>query len=138
MSFTDTQAPPFTRENAADMARRAVISREARREAKRIAAEAAKPRIQDEEARRQRTLTQLDGLDKLIDSALRKHDAELFLKLTAAKGRLWKLVAPTAGVLRPKRAGEASRRPSIAPIAVEIPDQTPQAPAAPAASEPQG
>lgn len=122
MSFTDTQAPPITRENAAEFARRAAISREANRAA-RAAKELA--RNPTEEARRETTLKQIDGLDKLIAQALRKSDANLFLKLSAAKERLWKLVSPTAGVLRPgKRASSASSRPTIEPIS---PNPAPQA-----------
>jgi len=116
--FPRMKAPNFTHENAADMARRATISRLERikrekEEAQRAAREAAP--IADD-ARKNRTLKQLDLLDGLIDDALAAKDADKFLKLSAAKERLWKLVSPTAGVLRPgKRGAGAAVRPSVQP-----------------------
>jgi hypothetical protein len=61
------------------------------------------------------TLRQIDRLDKLIGSALDADDANLFLKLTAAKEKLWKLVQPTAGVSHPGRSKRAE-----APVAMPI------------------
>ncbi len=55
-----------------------------------------------EDARITRTKKQLARLDDLIDKALDNADAELFLRLAAAKDRLWNLVTPKAGVLRPR------------------------------------
>lgn len=104
VAFTDTQAPPITREIAADYARRATISREANRAARKAKELARNP---TDDARRTTTLKQIDSLDKLINQALRDRDANLFLKLSAAKERLWKLVSPTAGVLKPKKHGSS-------------------------------
>jgi len=112
------KAPNFTSANAAEMARRATKSRLARiqrekEEAERAAREAA-PTTDD--ARRERTLKQLDLLDKMIDDSLAAGSAKLFLQLSAAKERLWKLVSPTAGVLKPgKRAAGMTSRPTVQP-----------------------
>jgi uncharacterized protein YpiB (UPF0302 family) len=112
MSNLATKAPNFTRENAREMAlrsaesRRENIKRENEAfEAGKIAALALMPK--GDEARKQTTLTQIDALDKRINEALDDDDEERFLKLTAAKERLWKLVQPTTGVAKPGR----SRRP---------------------------
>ena len=100
-----TKAPNFTRENAGEMARRATRSRLARiareREAAAAAMRAAAPATDD--TRKQATLRQLDKLDVLIDAALDAGKESQFLRLTAAKERLWRLVQPTAGVAKPSR-----------------------------------
>jgi hypothetical protein len=54
----------------------------------------------------------------LIDDALAKRDEERFLKLSSAKERLWKLVQPTAGSLRPGRQQRQQTRPSAEPISI--------------------
>jgi hypothetical protein len=123
-----TKAPNFTRENAGEMARRATRSRLARIERERAEAQAVKDalasRPEPEDARKERTLKQLDKLDVLIDRALNLGQAGQFLKLSSAKQRLWKLVQPTAGVLKPARE-RASRRGGVA---IPLGD-APQAPA---------
>jgi hypothetical protein len=114
----------FTRENAGEMARRANAAIAARKAetARRLAQLDANT---TEDARITRTKKQLARLDDLIDKSLDKADAELFLRLTAAKDRLWNLVSPKAGVLRPRRGD----RPT--PPAVHCsPIPTPQAPPA--------
>jgi hypothetical protein len=65
-----------------------------------------------------RTKCQLAALDALIDDSLAKGDEERFLKLSAAKERLWKLVQPTAGSLRPGRQQRQQTRPSAEPISI--------------------
>lgn len=106
-----TKAPNFTPANAADMARRSAVSRVAR-----IEREKAENRQRDiearalaisretvpdpDEARKNATLKQIDRLDKMIDAALTRADEDTFLKLAGAKEKLWKLVQPTAGVLK--------------------------------------
>jgi uncharacterized protein YpiB (UPF0302 family) len=70
-------------------------------------AEALSLKPDTDEARKKMTLRQIDSLDARINNALDEDDEERFLKLTAAKERLWKLVQPTAGVNKPGR----SRRP---------------------------
>jgi len=107
-----TKAPNFTRENAAEMARRATrsrLERIAREKAEReAAARAAVPVTED--ARKQATLRQLDALDKLIDAALEAGNEARFLRLSVAKSRLWALVQPTAGVLKQGRPKPAPMR----------------------------
>lgn len=110
-----TKAPNFTPELAAKYAPLATIAREKNREIRRLAAEAEKAAVITDDARKDKTLSQINALDKWIDESLAECDEERFLKLTAAKERLWKLVQPTAGVNKPGR----SRRP-------EPPTPTPQ------------
>jgi hypothetical protein len=110
------------------MARRATRSRLARIERERAEAQAVKDalasRPEPEDTRKERTLKQLDKLDVLIDRSLNLGNSTQFLKLSAAKERLWKLVQPTAGVLKPARE-RSSRRGGVAiPLSAE-----PQAPA---------
>lgn len=105
--------PPFTRENAREMALRSWAIRRQRKadaEAVRLARELL-PNAKDDEARRVRTLKQIDLLDDMIDAALAKKDAERFLALAATKDKLWKLVQPTAGTLKPRHAKPTPARP---------------------------
>lgn len=67
-----------------------------------------------DDARRESTLRQLDAVDRLIGAALDDDDAELFLKLTGAKEKLWKLVHPTGGVAK---AAKSRRAAPVLPIA---------------------
>jgi len=120
-----TKAPNFTPETARLMAIRSQESRRLNIQREKEAFEAGRQsalneKTLDDEARRTITLQQIDKLDQRINEALADDDEERFLKLTGAKERLWKLVAPTAGVLKPKRAGEASRRPSAVPVNVQV------------------
>ena len=121
MSNPATKAPNFTRENAGEMARRATrarLARIAREKAEAQALRDALARIPDgEDARRNRTLKQLDMLDVLIDRALNLGHSDKFLKLSAAKERLWKLVQPTAGVLKqPRRRSAGADFADISPL----------------------
>ena len=113
MSNLATKAPNFTPETARAAAIKSAESRKLNRlrEIERLANERSKP----DDARKEMTLRQIDRLDKLIGSALDADDANLFLKLAAAKEKLWKLVQPTAGVSHPGRSKRAE-----APIAMPI------------------
>ena len=93
--------PQITRENAAEMQRRAQAAIAARKERARLDREKleAMPETADEQARSKRVFAQIDRVDQFLEEC---QDAETFVKLTAAKERLWKLVVPTAGVLRPR------------------------------------
>lgn len=115
--------PPWTKEAAAAAG---VKSGQTRR-AKRDEAKAIAGLVQDE-PRLKRVLKQIDAVDKLIDGCA---DAKTFIGLTAAKERLWNLIYPKAGVLRPRQ----SRQSRPVPIATEAP-AAPQGPASsvPAAS----
>jgi hypothetical protein len=117
------KAPNFTRENAAEMARRATVAREARRaREKAILREYAKnpPVDADDDARRKRVLKQIARCDSLLLSCEPKD----FPRFTAAKERLWNLVLPKAGVLRPRKS-DRSRMPEVRPSVEPV---TPQAP----------
>jgi hypothetical protein len=96
-----TLKPPFTSETA----RAAVLKFHAQRKADLVLAKSIRlyPIPATDDARKNLTLAQIDKLDLLINNALDNGDEARFLRLTAAKERLWKLVSPTAGVLKPKR-----------------------------------
>jgi hypothetical protein len=113
MSNLATKAPNFTPETARAAAIKSAESRKLnrQREIERLANERSIP----DDARKEMTLRQIDRLDKLIGSALDADDANLFLKLAAAKEKLWKLVQPTAGVSHPGRSKRAE-----APVAMPI------------------
>lgn len=98
------------------MARRATVVREERRaREKAILREYAKipPVDADNDARRKRVLKQIARCDSLLLTCEPKD----FPKLAAAKERLWNLVFPKAGVLRPRKGGERPPPPAIEPEA---------------------
>jgi len=95
------------------MARRATKSRLARiADAQRRVAQIPQDATQD--ARTRRVLLQIEKCDEMID---RCRDFDDFAKLTAAKERLWNLVFPKAGVMRPR--AQSQRR--LAPTVSETP-----------------
>ncbi len=71
---------------------------------------------------RECTIQQLKRLDAMINQALDSSDAKAFLTLSKSKCDLWKLVQPTAGVMRP---GRQSRRSQVDAQPVQ-PIATPQ------------
>ncbi len=119
------KAPPITRETAREYSAR---GNKVRWDNWRLAKEQAKlhkpafSATPDDSQPIARTKMQLAQLDDLIDAALARKDQRSFLALAGAKERLWKLVQPTAGVMKP-----ASRRAANRPAAEPISDQTPQA-----------
>ena len=131
MGNLDNLAPRFTRENAAEMARRSNASRLAR-EAREAAEEkerdiAARARVlvgPDEDARKRRIEKQIDATIDALESC---NDDEMRVKLTQALDRLWSLVYAKVGTTKPK---SSLRRP--APVASETP-QEPQSPPIPPA-----
>lgn len=119
-----TKAPDITPEVAREFQRRATISRMAR-----IEREKAEERQRDiearalaisrqitpdsDEARRNRVQKQIDHLLTDMESA---KSVVVRLRISAALDRLWKLVQPTAGVLRPsKRSQGSTERPTVQP-----------------------
>jgi len=94
---------PFTKENAAEMARRSVKAREERRAQRKAMAAAIRLESSPDcdQARNRRVFAQIRQCDEMIDEC---RDPDTFVKLTAAKERLWRLVFPTAGVLKPANA----------------------------------
>ena len=131
------KAPPFTAETAAAAGRlggkRSAEAKAKAREERRLLILQA--RIQatasGDDSRRTRTLSQIDLLDNAIDDALERGLHERALELVGAKDRLWKLVQPTAGSLRPGR----SRREAPPSITAPVPISAPVAQPAPVAPE---
>ena len=135
-----TLAPRITPDNAREMQRRATqsrLAREAREKAEDLERDiAARARIlapEPDEARRQRTLKQIDLLDKRISAAMDADDDDRAMSLIAAKERLWKLVQPTAGSLRPGRSRREAPPAFSAPVPISSPPavapaSTPQEP----------
>lgn len=122
MANLATKAPNFTRENAAEMARRATASRIANREReKQLARQALVMEQADagDEARKKRVMRQIARCDELLEDT---DDPETFVKLTSAKERLWNLVFPKAGVNRPR---QSSRRNGATPQPVVVEPETP-------------
>ena len=118
------KAPPFTAQTAAEMARKSHVARALKRAATEAALNMRKsnpPQLADD-MRRVRTLRQLDKLDVMIDEALDKSNTVLFLQLSSAKERLWKLVQPTAGQLKPSAKAKAR----FVPTVTAAPAATPQ------------
>jgi len=109
-------ATPFTRETAADNARKAVISRERNRAAKK-AAMTASPNF-DAKGRMEKQIERLlNWMDALGDS---KKDKQQFLLLSSALDRLWNKAFPTQGAV--KSRGNRDRQPMAQPIA-EVPQE---------------
>jgi hypothetical protein len=129
MSNLATKAPNFTSESGRTAGINSGISRKLLREReKQLRAKVEEldrlTRIPtDDETRKQTTLKQIDALDKRINDALDDDDEERFLKLTAAKERLWKLVQPTAGVNKPRQASSRPHPPT--PSQIETPQEPP-------------
>jgi predicted Co/Zn/Cd cation transporter (cation efflux family) len=115
MANLATKAPNFTSETARLAAFKSHESRRQNIEREKMLLVTQAP--DNDDARKNRTLKQIDKLDKLIDDALVKSDEERFLKLTSAKERLWKLVQPTAGVSKPSRQrSQAISQPISTPL----------------------
>jgi hypothetical protein len=115
LSLTEipVQMPLFTSETAVQFGR---LSGQARRQrAAEAKAAAALPPVQpQDEARKRRVLIQIDRCDDMLAKA---RNPEMFIRLTTAKERLWGLVFPKAGVMRPR--SQSQRRP--APTVSETP-----------------
>jgi hypothetical protein len=107
----------ITRENAAEMARRSQEARKANRAAMPPAANIPASDTFSAEIERKRTLArQIDLLD--ADIAKAKAPA-LRIKLIGAKAKLWELLYPKPGSLRPK-AGRTTA-PALHPIPAPLP-----------------
>ena len=104
------------------MAQRAAHARKCRLDA--IAKRAAElPDDADESSRHKRVLLQIQRCDKLLEAC----KAEDFPSLTAAKERLWNLVFPKAGVMRPRSSGNRRAAPGV----TQTPQETTPTPATP-------
>lgn len=111
MANLATKAPNFTRENAAEMARRATKSRLARITREKMIERHASTHDPDD-ARNARVKRQVD---LLLDEMDRAKSWQRRDKISRAIERLWKLVQPTAGALRPGRRSRVVM-PEIVPI----------------------
>lgn len=109
-----TKAPNFTRENAAEMARRATRARVARLDSERAELEAERAanarQPDDDDARKRRVQKQID---LLLGDMERAKSVKVRLACSAALERLWKLVTPTAGVLRPPKRSDRQPMPAL-------------------------
>jgi len=104
--------PLFTRENAAEMQRRSTVIKLANNIAIPPAAKLPAHETELAEVERKKTLAQ--QIDLLDEDIAKAKNPMLRLKLIDAKAKLWALLYPKPGVLRPgKRTGSA---PVIAPI----------------------
>ena len=114
----------FSAENAAEFGRRgglaAAKTKAERKQQERLEAEAAAkmPVIADESARTKRVMRQIERCDDLMDEC---DDGELFVKLTAAKERLWNLIFPKAGTFKPKPGGTRRPQPVVVSPAADNP-----------------
>jgi hypothetical protein len=102
------KAPPFTRQNAREMQARATAARNARRAARR---NASTPQEQLD-LRSGTTLAQIDVIDRLLAQPV---DVETLCSLVAAKDRLWSMVLPKAGVMRPRQSSRRGAGPASLP-----------------------
>lgn len=97
-------APPFTRENAGDNARKATIAREANRLAKIMAS--LPERAQG------RAVLQVNKVLKWMD---KENDRDKYAQLCAMLDKLWNMAYPKAGVMRPRSPGQRRTAPSVEP-----------------------
>jgi hypothetical protein len=111
--------PLFTAENArANALKSAQVRRERRERLKNPPPPPLPvPQMPDEQARNARVMKQLDKVDEFLEQC---KDGDQFVRLTAAKERLWNLVFPKAGCLRPR---PSNRRPPM-----PVPTVSPQEP----------
>jgi hypothetical protein len=123
------KAPPFTAENAALNGRKGgLISAQARANKRAQAVADANSlrellRLQagkqpDDDRRLNRVKAQADLIADKIDDCLVSDDDDRLTVLTQALARLWPLVTPTAGSLRPGRQQRQQTRPSAEPISI--------------------
>lgn len=120
--------PRFTRENAAEMARRARLARTSNVNKRTLDAAPANETAEDE--RKRRMGVQIDLLD--ADIAKTKNPV-LRCRLIAAKAKLWELIYPKPGSLKPGKQRRETRAPisplmpqpieTAAPLVAGDPDQ---------------
>ena len=116
-------APPITKENAVEMARRSNAAQKRTREARAALAQQVLAQPSDDasdKARRDRVKAQIDFIDGMIEDALKKGNWLALDAVTKVKARLWPLAEPTAGAMRP--AKQSRRAPP--PVVVSNGDQS--------------
>ena len=72
------------------------------------------PQMPDEQVRNARVMRQLDKVDEFLEQC---KNSDKFVRLTAAKERLWNLIFPKAGIMRPRH-----RRQKYIPFEAPEPD----------------
>jgi hypothetical protein len=104
--------PLFTAENArANALKSAQVRRERRERLKNPPPPPLPvPQMPDEQARNARVMKQLNKVDEFLEQC---KDSGEFVRLTAAKERLWNLVYPKAGVFRPRSKDRRPERPAV-------------------------
>ena len=107
--------PLFTAENArANALKSAQVRRERRERLKNPPSPPLPaPQLPDEQARNARVMRQLDKVDEFLEQCT---NSDEFVKLTAAKERLWNLVFPKAGVMRPRHRRQHQYFEPVEPI----------------------
>jgi hypothetical protein len=107
------KAPPFTRENARDMQRKAVESRRLREEAKNnlLAQFSA---ITPDQTRVAITKAQLDAIDMRLNNAIAKGNLLVVDMLADIKKKLWPLVQPTQGAVKSRQSRQPTA--SVEPL----------------------
>lgn len=112
-------APPFTRENAAENARKATVSREANRLSRLMAS--LPERAQG------RAVVQVNKILKWMD---KENDRDKYAQLCAMLDKLWNMAYPKAGVMRPGRSKERKSMPQASespqPIVSCVPEPEPK------------
>ncbi len=132
MGCIANKAPNFTSETASEMGKRGQAARQAT--LKRRKEEAAREKQAtltaepaDDEARKRRVQKQIDILLTDMEQA---DSIVVRLKIGAALERLWKLVQPTAGSLRPSAQKGRRSTPTPQPISAPTPQHIDILPAA--------
>lgn len=119
--------PLFTSANAREMSRRGNLARWSR---PRVPSNSPDfpPRVADEsQEKRERISKQIDRCDVMLQSC---KDPDVFVKLVQAKARLWELLYPKPGSLRPRsgrgRMSQPTFEPSFEPAPAPAPEPVQQ------------
>ncbi len=104
--MTGTLAPPFTPENAGDMARKATISRESNRKLKKELQQAIERASQPIDAQAKAA----KQVEKVLAWMDKEKDRTKFAQLAACLDRLWNKAFPTQAPIRGGRRSRGSLR----------------------------
>ena len=113
--------PLITRENAAEMARLSHSPNSARHNERKPLMKPAPANDSAETVRRLRLAEQIDLIDQDIQNT---RNPELRIKLISAKARLWELLYPKPGSLRPGKVRTETRA-RVEPIAQPVVNSAP-------------
>jgi len=106
--------PLITRENAAEFGRKSAIARKLAKERAEREKQGlpAIPVAAEDQRTRERVKRQIERCDAMLEKC---KSPRVFVQLTAAKEKLWNLIYPKAGSIRPSKSRD--RAPSFTPIA---------------------